>query len=252
MKRRRSYSTLSAAKPFKKPRTQPVPKSQVVVKRYVPRTPGGAIVADNHYFDTERANAFIAATATSWANCELDPDTTAMLCLFAPVIGDDIVNRTGRKVFVKNIRIRGTIGIASQTAQTTADTSPIIRIIVYQDSQTNGAQSQAEDVINSGSAALAINMSMNPANFGRFKILKDKIYRGQPVTMSGLTTAFVSPGYLIPFKMSIKVNQWVNYNATNGGTVADVIDNSFHLIAQTENNTYAPSLAYKVRTTFSP
>jgi len=128
----------------------------------------------------------------------------------------------------------------------------VCRIIVYQDKQTNGTQSQGEDVISSGAASGAIDMFQNINNFGRFKILKDKKIQLQPHDYSGLTTAFVAHATTIPFKINVKVNEWVNYNATNGGTVADVIDNSFHLICGCNTINDAPTIDYKVRTVFSP
>lgn len=222
-------------------------------KQYVARTPGGAIVADNHYFDTERTVTNVAVNTASWTGTEYDPNTSAMLCLFAPVTGDDIFNRQGRKVFVKTIRIYGTLTIAA-AANGAAGFTPInVRIIVYQDKQTNIAQSQGEDVISSGAASDAIHMMMNASNFGRFRILKDKMYvlNKNPV-IAGLTTAFVSNGDQVHFKYDIPVKEWVNYNATNAGTVADVVDNSFHLIANASGASQTVTITYKVRTVFEP
>jgi len=66
---------------------------------YVNRTAGGQVNADNQYFDTERTITALVATTSSWANSEFDPNTSAMLCLFAPVKGNGIDNRQGNKVF---------------------------------------------------------------------------------------------------------------------------------------------------------
>jgi len=81
------------------------PPGRIQPRLFVPRTPGGQILAESHYFDTERTITAIAFNGASWTGTEYDPNTTAMLCLFAPVIGDDLTNRTGRKVFVKKIKI---------------------------------------------------------------------------------------------------------------------------------------------------
>jgi len=220
---------------------------------FVARTPGGQITADNHYFDTERTATAIASNTASWTASEYDPNTSAMLCLFAPVIGDDIANRIGRKIFVKSIRLKGIITCAPQTAQsTTPDVPVVIRMIVYQDKQTNGAQSQGEDVISSGAASNALNMFTNSTNFGRFNIVKDKFITLQNPTMAGITATYEQSGLNRQFKMNCKVNQWVSYNATNGGTVADVVDNSWHFIANCNSAALVPFVAYKVRTVFAP
>lgn len=222
-------------------------------KQYVARTPGGNIVADHHYFDTERTATAIAVNTASWTGTEYDPNTSAMLCLFAPVTGDDIFNRSGRKIFVKTIRIRGVLTAPPAATGTLGGTPNQIRIVVYQDKQTNTAQSQGEDLLSQGAGSDAMHMGMNVANLGRFKILKDKLYvMGNNLNIGGATGAFVYSGQQIHFKYDIIVNDWVNYNATNGGTVADVVDNSFHLIANATSGTLTPQITYKVRTTFLP
>lgn len=217
------------------------------------RGPSQQITADNHYFDSERTVTNIAANATDWTFSEYDPNTTAMLCLFAPVIGDDITNRTGRRIFVKKIRISGFINIPAESAQTLGSEACNIRLILYQDKQTNGAQAQGEDVISSGAANGATQMFQNLANLGRFRVWKEKRWNIGGLTLSGLSTAYVANGQVRSFKMSIRPNCYVNYNATNGGTVADVVDNSFHIIAITNSATgMTPSIQYKVRTVFTP
>jgi len=219
---------------------------------YVQRTPGGAIVAENHYFDTQRESTAIQSSATTWAGAEADPNTSAMLCLFAPVIGDDIFNRSGRRVLVKKIRITGKITVPAQTAQTAQDAAASCRLVCYQDMQTNATQATGDLVLLQGAANGAVNMGMNVANLGRFRVLKEKVILLNPPDYSGLTTAFVAAGRVYHFKMNLKINVFVNYNATNGGTVADIVDNSFHFLALTNTNPLAAVLEYKVRTVFSP
>lgn len=233
---------------FQGPRTVRAP-----VRKYVNRTPGGQITAENHYFDTERTATALVANATSWTGTEYDPNTTAMLCLFAPVQGDDIQNRTGRKIFVKKIRISGVIDIAPQGGQIACDYPVTARIIVYMDKQTNGSQSQGEDLISSGAANDPLDMFQNITNLGRFKVYKDKKIMLTNPSQSVLAGPLIyQNGLTHNWKMNIRVNQWVNYNATNGGTVADVVDNSFHLICNVNSTTLAPYIAYKVRTVFTP
>lgn len=229
-------------------------------RQYVPRTPGGNVIADNHYMDAEKSNTAIAVLGTSWAGTELDATqgaggATTMNCLFAPIEGNDIGNRDGRKVFVKKIRITGALIVTAQTAQSTLDIPTRVRLVLYCDKQTNKTQSQGEDVIHSGDDVVAINMFQNTANFGRFKIYKDKVFtlvQNSSVAATDAGTTIVQGGTCRPFKMVCSPNCWVNYAATNGGTVADVVDNSFHLIGLCDNASAAPVIQYKVRTTFTP
>lgn len=208
-------------------------------------------MAETHYLDTQRSLTTITPNAASWTGCEYDPDTVPELCLFAPVLGDDISNRTGRKVYAKNIRITGHLLAAAGTGGAVAEQPCQVRLVVYQDKQTNGAQSQAEDLLSSGDATNALDMFQNASNFGRFKVWADETFLvGVNPALAGLTSAFVSNGSVVPFKFNIPVNTWINYRNTVTGTVTDVVDNSFHLIANVEGSTQTCSIVYKVRTSF--
>lgn len=230
---------------------------QIQSKQYVARTPGGNVVADNHYFDGELAQQATLALASSWQGSELDATSggAPMTCLFAPTEGNDISNRTGRKVFVKKIRVTGALIIPAQTAQSTLDIPARFRLILYCDKQTNATQAQGEQVIESGTAINAISMFQNPDNFGRFKIYKDKTFvlnQNGEVAATDAGTTIVQGGVVRPFKMVATPNCWVNFNNTNGGTVADIVDNSFHLIGNCDNASAGVLISYKVRTTFTP
>lgn len=237
------------------------PRAPAVAKMYVERTPGGNVVSNVHYYDATRPTIAILATDSTWAGGELDATSgavgaeVALNCLFAPIQGDDIANRQGRKAFVKKIRITGTMIMPTQTAQTTLDTPAKVRLILYCDKQSNGTQSQAEEVIQSGSDTSPLNMFQNTATFGRFKIYKDKTYTFSPiqgVNDTGATGGVVQGAQKKHFKLTANINMWVNYKSTNGGTVADVTDNAFHLIGATDGVTTAPTIHYKVRTSFLP
>jgi len=249
---RRPYTGLTG---FYAPRTQIIPVRRGATRNYVARAPGGQITAENHYFDTERSITSIFVIQTGWTGTEMDPNTTAMLTLFAPVVGNDIANREGRKVFVKKIRISGSISITEVSGVGTAQNPSNIRIIVYQDKQTNASNTNvAQLLMLSGNATDAVHMFQNTATLGRFKVLKDKHYILQNNAIANDTPgiALEIQGLKRNFKYNMKINQWVNYNGTNGGTVADVVDNSWHLIALTDLGTQDPKITYKVRTVFSP
>lgn len=224
----------------KKPRTQPNFVSQARISK--------AIIAERKYFDADVAANFVAIGA-NWAGAELDPAANS---LFNPSTGDDFNNRDGRKVQVLSIKIRGHITVPAQANQTAADAGSLIRLLLVQDTQTNSAQLNAEDVLSSGAGSNQINSFQNPAFFGRFKVLKDKVTFLSNPTISWDGTNVEQSGLVKPFKIFHKFPKpvIVHYNGTNGGTVADVIDNSFHIIGGTDSTALAPGLIYKVRTTF--
>lgn len=238
MKRTRKAPTNTRV--TKKSKTTAFQKPQITIRT----------VTERKYFDTQRAGLNLSQSTTTWAGAEIDPAT--LNCLFAPLQGDDFNNRQGRKVHVLSIKIQGQIGIPSQTDATAPDNGTIIRLHLVQDKQTNGAQLNAEDVFTSGDASEPLNMFQNPAFFGRFSVLKTKkfalmnpnfTYDGTNIEQQGLTKIF-------KINHEFKKPVVVHYNATNGGTVADCVDNSFHMIGMCNNNGLAPAIAYKVRTTF--
>lgn len=228
------------------PRSFPAPR-----RLYVPRTVGNAqAITERKYFDSE-VNALTMATITTlFTGAEADPATTNTL--FAPTTGDDITNRQGRKVQVLSLKIRGEVKYAAQVDQLALDNAPLIRLALVQDTQTNGTQLNSEDVfqgaVNSGQGYLSFQ---NPANFGRFKVLKDKFMTlSTPTAVNDGTNVEVA-GYSRYFKWSYKFTKPVvmHFNATNGGTVADIVDNSFHVLAGQTTSGIA-TLSYKCRVTF--
>lgn len=230
-------------RPFKKPRYQK-PKSLGI------QTPRAVIQPERKYFDAELNATAIPTSTSTWAGAELDPATANTL--FFPSRGDDIGDRTGRKVQVLSIKIRGFVNVAAQTNATDADNAFVGRLVLVQDKQSNGAQLNSEDVITSGAGTVASMMFQNSAFFGRFNVLKDKVFKFMSPTLTYDGTNIEQSGLIMPFKMNCKFKKpvTVSYNTGNAGTIADVVDNSFHIIGLTNNATLVNTLNYKVRTAF--
>jgi len=77
-------------------------------------------------------------------------------------------NRIGRKVVLRKIGWRYNLNFVSQAVMAT--TSDTVRLIVYQDKQTNGATAAVTDILESASFLSFNNLS----NSGRFRILLDQ------------------------------------------------------------------------------
>lgn len=217
------------------------------VRTFVPRSFGNPMaIVERKYFDSTRTSNALVSWAASTASGEQDPGT--LNTLFAPIQGDDYLNRQGRKVQVLSLKIRGTITYALQEGIADPPTFGFVRLLLVQDKQTNAAQLNSEDVVTG-----TIFGFQNAAFFGRFRVIKDKIINLQKVAVSvtGANT-FYYPGDQFPFKMKIKFRKpvLVHFNSTNGGTVADIIDNSFHIITGASSITTAPAITYTCRTTF--
>lgn len=203
------------------------------------------------YFDTERTLTTITAVTTTWpAGTIVDPLTFNTLCV--PDTGSGVSQRIGRDIKVYKIKIRGLITTPAQSVQGVADNATNVRFILVQDTQTNGAQmTSAQLLADQGAANTTINAFQNINNFGRFRVLKDKMLPLGNANIAGSPTSadLVQSGMTRPFKFNInfKVPISVRFNATNGGTIADIIDNSFHIICGTDNSTLAANLQYVSR-----
>lgn len=219
----------------------------------VARTPGIYGVGEMKYYDTH-VSATQIAEGDSWAATEIDPAT--ILSLFCPTEGPAINQRIGRKATVYKIKIRGQFESIASPNLPDPLPSPAVRLIVYQDMQTNSTQSQGEDLMATpavSSTQLAFCQFQNLANIGRFKILKDKTFMGKTVYGFGDGTNTGSEVMATtPFKCSFNFPRGieVRFNATNGGTIADIIDNSFHVIALKSTTDFVTLVNYQCRTSF--
>lgn len=221
------------------------------------RVPKQRLTGEMKYFDCNLTTTVIAATTTTWvAGTILDPSSTINLgsaavatpmCLFAPTVGSALNQRIGRNVKVLKIKVHGRIEFPEATNVTAAFPASNIRLILVQDCQTNATQMTGAQLMNDSQVTpLALWSFQNPNNFGRFRVLKDKFFVMQdPNEVAGSETH----GRSIPFKMSVSFSTpiEVHFNATNGGTVADIVDHSFHILCATDDVSIGPQLAYYSR-----
>jgi len=232
---------------------------------YVPRTSGMiSNYGEKKIFDSQLSETNIPDANPSWniANI-LDPQIvgpTNILNLCSPTSGAALNQRVGRKIHVHKIKINGWIAVNAQQGNTISPKGTQVRYGLFQDKQTNGAQASAGDVFQSSVTGQNSMMDhQNPNNFGRFRVLKDKrIGLNYPgvAALDQATDIYSAPGILKPFKIhhTFKNPVEVNFNATNGGTVADIVDNSFHFFAAARFDTGAESLcqaSYNCRVVYS-
>lgn len=216
-------------------------------------------------FDCDLTTFPLAAVTTTWvAGTVVDPATTINLgsaavanpnCLFAPTVGAALNQRIGRAVKLMKCKVTGTITCAPQAAQGAADASAKVRILLVMDKQTNAAQMTAAQLLRDASgASTTISSYQNPDNFGRFRVLKDKMISIADLNLAGSPTAgdVIQGSFMRTFKMSYRFKKpvEVHFNATNGGTVADIVDNSLHLIIGASTVAFVPSVAYYTRVSF--
>lgn len=228
----------------------------------VSRARGAAVTGEMKYFDCDLHGSNLVATTTTWPNGTVqDPGTTinlgdaavaTPLCLFAPKVSAALNGRIGRKCRVLKIKVMGTLLIAPQAGVATADAGMTVRLLLVQDCQSNATQMTAAQLLNDATAnGSTIHAMQNPNNFGRFIVHKDKKYTFADFTQAGEVAAanLVQGSKAVNFKMtkSFKIPIQINFNATNGGTVADIIDHSFHVVAAQGGTAVQATISYYSR-----
>ena len=200
------------------------------------RTPGGGVLGEMKYFDTS-VSASPVLNVANWAGTINDPPLFNTLC--APSVGAAHNQRIGKEINIVKLKIRGMFQTAATEANASAIAPIVIRYGVFQDMQTNSTQAAGQFLMTpTSTVAQAPFTFQNIDNFGRFKVLKDKICVLQDPNLSGDATAHDINGKTHSFKMTIKFKQplKVRFNNSSGGTVADIIDNSLHFFANSNNS----------------
>lgn len=235
-------------------------------RRMLPPTSYGGKFGENKYVDgfyNVAALHELSDTADdTWADCETNPrQTTAVYgCMPVPRQGTNYADRDGRKIYMKNLHIKGQILWDRVDSTTTPVQVGAVRIVIVKDTKTDGTALSAENVIGPGLGSdgmattsgdgCALQMPTNPDGWGRYKILYDKTFR-PPVQSSwgDNTNAGNVNGFWIPFKISLPINCEVNFSASTGA-VGSIVDNSIHMIAAAQSGGTNPTMTYYARQSF--
>lgn len=206
----------------------------------------------------DRAYAGQVETGSVWNNAGVDPATT--LCLNAPPEGTDLTERVGRKIWMRNLRIKGILALSAYDG-TVEIGDQLVRLVVFLDKQTNKLSTATPNMVfdtSTGTTAPPILFPTSTANFGRFSVLYDKTFRlNQNSYASEDGTADKMGGAIIrPFKIKINLkNLEVNFATTTGiGQISDIIDNSIRVAAmcyKANSDTRKPTLTYHSRLSFT-
>jgi len=247
MKRARGYE-IQDTRPYKRQSGYYMQPQRV----FVPRTQGALAVTERKYFDSEVEAVVVAQVTASWGTTTRQ-DPATLNTLFCPVRGNAINEREGNSVWVKKISLRGWIFCGNQTDATATDNPALIRLILVLDKQTNATQLTASDVISSGGANTMLAGFQNTAAFGRFQVMKDKFITLKDPNFAYDGTNFEQNGLITPWKITHKFRGkglQIRFNNTNAGTVADIVDNSFHVLAGATDINLAPKISYKSRVVY--
>lgn len=131
--------------------------------------------------------------------------------------GDQQSERIGRKITIKSIHLRGRSILPAGAAYDT------LRLIVYVDTQTNGAAATAADILQG--AAPTLESFNNMENAGRFRVLKDWYYNMNSINSVGATPDETASARVL--KMNKKCNIPILYDssATTGAIATQCCNN---------------------------
>lgn len=208
------------------------------------RRTGGFIGLENKFIDTEINNE---ALTTSWATHE----QATFDSLSATAIGDTESTRDGRVYHINSLHFKYRYRIPATEAQVTPPVQQNVRLLLVWDTQSNGAQLTATNVMDAGGTNDVLSFR-NLQFTKRFRVLYDRTMNIKvPFQGQGGVDLFANQQVLSPvisvnrqFKTPIKVN-------CSGTTAAigSITDNSLHCIAI--GSTALPLLSFQCRVRFS-
>jgi hypothetical protein len=235
---------------YRKQRRQEAMLAKRAAQQVMNMRTGGFVGMELKFYDTSLVSSALTAP-TDGSGGEHDPAT--VLCLSAPAQGNAEQNRDGRKMTIKSVFVNGIINVPPQDGISSGNGKEACKVYValVQDKQSNGAQENSEDVfINPGAnALLAASPLRNLEYTSRFRVLS-VFEEDIPVpTISYDSADIEQSGAMRHFKLSKKVNIPVTFTDSTAG-VAQVMDNSLHIVAYTNNTDLAPTLSYNSRIRF--
>ncbi len=156
---------------------------------------------ERKFHDVDLNDAVIAAGSTITSTINIIPQ------------GVTERQRIGRKCTIRSINWRGYWSMPTRDAVSVPPAGDIVRIILYQDKQCNGAVITAGNLVES----IAVNTFRDLANSGRFNVLMDKTeaftYTGLASDGAGLVSA---PPQIRKFSFYKECNIPLEFDSTTG------------------------------------
>lgn len=211
---------------------------------------GQLLSIEKKFYDQKLINAALTSPADATGG-EHNPSAT--ISLNTVVQGDGESNRDGRQIVMKSVTVKGNILVPAQTTQTVLDVATTVFIALVQDTQTNGALLNSEDVFTNpgANAQTATQVFRNLKFIKRFKVLKVvQLELPQPESQQVSSGAIVVGGYQVPWSLFKSLaNVKVNYSSTSE-SIVNIVDNGLNIVAWCSNTSTAPAISYHSRLRF--
>lgn len=223
---------------------------------------GNSIPPERKYLDCHNGAGTLAVAGTSnarndWTTCESQPSSGCVGCLSAPAIGDAATNRDGKHIIIKSFQIHGSVSWGSgATAGNNANSTCNVHLALVLNKSTLGATIDSENFYTSANDTLVLRaVPFRNINRGKqFRLLKSwNMHSGsRNMAYQGLAQLVIQSGTNHTFSAYLKMHLPVNFNAGTSADVANVTDNSIHLIWNSDPNlaSDAPTVTYQTRMRF--
>lgn len=209
----------------------------------------GFLGIETKFYDTALSASAIA-NAAAMTGGEYDPSATSMIT--TPAQGDSEQNRDGKRICIKNVQIKGCINKAALEDAVNPPGGDKVFLALVLDTQSNGAQCNSEDIFKNLSATtlMCVEPLRNLLYATRFQVLKSEMFDLDSIASSAEADNLHSTaGMIKTFEWFLPLNNLVvNFNAGTTADIANVIDNSLHVIAFSVLGT--ATLSYNARIRF--
>ncbi len=181
--------------------------------------------------------------AADWSGGKIQ--NAGSICLIGQGITES--TRIGRKCILKSIMWRGTLNMALLAAATLR-ADEIVRVLVYQDTQANGATAAVTDILEAADAHSFNNL----ANKGRFRTLMDKRYAIRPSASAGDGATNDTAAAKTAVSFFKRCNIPLEFSGVaNPAAITEMRSNNIGILLISESNAGSIALNSKVRLRFS-
>lgn len=144
--------------------------------------------------------------------------------------GSDYTDRIGRKIFMKSLFIRGMVSTQPSLnagSSPSAANSQTARMVVFIDSQPNGAAPSVTDLLNTASPFSQLNLN----NRDRFRILADETFCFGPLVTSTTATQAIAyaDNQASLVERYLRLRHETIFNAGNAGTIGDINSGALYM-----------------------
>lgn len=220
----------------------------------------GFLGLEKKFYDTARVHVAIAGNPDCTGGV-YNPlisgqpgSLTATNCMSVPGQGVGPQQRMGKSITIKSVQIKGMVEIDAVTFPTaTPPNGHSVFVALVLDTQTNGAQCTSESIFQnlSNSVYSLCVPTRNLLNAKRFKILKSETFNldAKTLTLNAIPTSmFAGVGATVDWYLPLELP--VNFIEQTDEDIANVVDNSLHLIAFYNQTNLTARITYNARIRF--